>query len=375
MDRVGAVVAGLICLDIIPPLQTSNLRATLEPGLTIEVGPMRFYTGGAVANTGRCLYRLGVRTHLVSKIGDDVVGEAILRLIREDDPRLADQIHVIPGGNSPCTVVLSPPGTDRSFITHPGTNHSFGAEDVPYALLRQVRLFHFGYPPYMRRMYREDGLELAKMYQQAQETGVITALDMAFPEAEGPSGQVNWRRVMERTLPNVDVFLPSLDEMLFMLRRNLPVSSPDEVVSEVAAELLRMGTRIVVLKLGERGLYLRTGSYSVPELPPDFENRELWVPCFKPDRLVGTNGAGDATIAGFLAAILYGMPVEAALTSAVAVGACNVEAADALGGIQSWPETQARIRRGWARSPLVIDAPGWRWDKTSQCWVGPQDGS
>jgi sugar/nucleoside kinase (ribokinase family) len=375
MERDGAVVAGLITLDIIPLLPRVSLPDALAPGLSVEVGAVGMYTGGAVANTGRCLHRLGIRTHLVGKVGDDAVGEVILRLIREDDPRLTDHMIVTPSENSPCTIVLSPPGTDRSFITYPGTSHTFGAGDVPYDLLHQVRLFHFGYPPYMRQMYGEDGLELATMYRQARETGTITALDMAYPDAQGPGGQVNWRSVMEHTLPYVDVFLPSLDEMLFMLHRLPPTSSPDSIVSESAAELLAMGTRIVVLKLGDRGLYLRTGSQSLPDLPAGWENRELWVPCFQPDCLAGTNGAGDATIAGFLAAILYGLPAETALTSAVAVGACNVEATDALGGIRSWEETQARINRGWARSSLRIEAPGWRWDNAVQCWIGPQDGA
>ena len=76
--------------------------------------------------------------------------------------------------------------------------------------------------------------------------------------------------------------------------------------------------------------------------PPDLSawcGRELWVPCFIPDTLVGTTGAGDATIAGFLTALLRGVSPERALTIASAVGACNVEAADALSGVRS-PQNQ-----------------------------------
>jgi hypothetical protein len=55
------------------------------------------------------------------------------------------------------------------------------------------------------------------------------------------------------------------------------------------------------------------------------------------------------------------------------VGACNVEAADALSGIRSWDATQARIVGGWARAPVIIDAPGWEWDEARQLWIGPND--
>jgi len=65
--------------------------------------------------------------------------------------------------------------------------------------------------------------------------------------------------------------------------------------------------------------------------------------------VIGTTGAGDATIAGFLAALLRDLPPDEAMNAALAVGACNVEAADALSGIRSWCETLQRINAGWAR--------------------------
>ena len=83
--------------------------------------------------------------------------------------------------------------------------------------------------------------------------------------------------------------------------------------------------------------------------PPTWpwRERELWQLAFRPDRVLGTTGAGDATIAGFLAALLRDVSPERALAIAAAVGASNVEAADALSGVQSWEQTLARIDAGW----------------------------
>ena len=86
---------------------------------------------------------------------------------------------------------------------------------------------------------------------------------------------------------------------------------------------------------------------------------------------VGTTGAGDSTIAGFLSALLRDMAPHQALTAAVAVGACNVEAADALSGIRPWEETLRRVAGGWARHPLTLDAPGWRFDARATFCVSP----
>jgi sugar/nucleoside kinase (ribokinase family) len=378
MTQIDAVVAGHICLDVIPQMPSVNLQTVMVPGAIVEIGSALLQTGGPVSNTGRNLHRLGIKTRLMGKVGDDPFGEITRRLIREDNPALAEDMIVAAGETSSYTLVLSSPLTDRFFMHCAGANHTFGADDVPYDRLEHARLFHFGYPPYVKRMYTNDGAELADMYRRAKETGVITSLDMALPDPNGPSGRVDWRRVLERTLPYVDVFLPSLDELWFMLHRDEtpPSHYADTRIMDIAAEVLDMGARIAGVKLGDRGLYLRTGTGGALHSDDNgWKSRELWASCFVPEPLVGTTGAGDATIAGFLAGILYGQSLEEALTSAVAVGACNVEAADALSGVLSWRATQARIQADWPRAGVTIDAPGWTWDSMSQLWVGPNDQS
>ena len=130
--------------------------------------------------------------------------------------------------------------------------------------------------------------------------------------------------------------------------------------------------------MGNRGLYVRTADEAAIESlgaarPSDasgWANRELWAPCFRVD-VVGTTGAGDAAIAGFLAGLLRDLSPEEALTAAVAVGACNVETADAVSGVRPWDEMWQRVQDGWARHQLSLDAPGWQFDTRRQLWIGP----
>jgi len=374
MARIDAIVAGHLCLDIIPQLPPGDLADLVVPGKVAEIGPVSLATGGVVANTGRALHRLGITTRLMGKVGDDAFGQIILRLIRADDPALVEDMICAPGEASSYTIVISPPGTDRFFMHCAGANHSFSADDVPAERLRAARLFHFGYPPYMRRMYEQGGAELERLYRQAKAAGAVTSLDLALPDPNGPSGQADWASILARTLPHVDMFLPSLDELAYMLRPGVDPDTLDDMsLAALADEALGMGAGVVVLKLGERGLYLRSAARL--DFAPDASwlARELWAPVFRAGPLVGTTGAGDTTIAGFLAGFLRGQPLDAALTSAVAVGACNVEAADALSGVRDWHATQARIAAGWARGPLTIAAPGWRWDARRALWRGPND--
>lgn len=389
---IEAIVAGHICLDIIPRFTTDagvSLSAYLSPGRLSEVGPVALSTGGAVSNTGLSLKRLGVDTRLMGKMGDDLFGHAILDIVKGYGAELAEGMIVVPEETSSYTVVINPPHIDRIFLHCAGANHTFGAEDVRYDVLAETRLFHFGYPPLLGRMYANHGQEMIDMFSRARDTGVTTSLDMTMPDPAGPSGQVDWKGIMARCMPYVDLFLPSAEEWLFMANR----ARFDELSANVGAAgmldalrvdevralgqmALDMGARVVVLKLGERGIYMRTaGDLSEigrggPGDPEAWRGRELWVPCFVPDELVGTTGAGDATIAGFLAALLRGTGPQRALTIAAAVGACNVEAADALSGVRPWDETLARIDAGWLQAPMRIDVPGWHADKHG-VWHGP----
>jgi sugar/nucleoside kinase (ribokinase family) len=390
-----AIVAGHLCLDIIPQFVAdlgSDVAAYLAPGRLTEVGPATFSTGGPVSNAGINLHRLGIRTRLMGKVGDDLLGRAIMDIVSSHSPDLAQGMVVVPGEVSSYTVVIDPPGVDRLFLHYPGTNHTFGAEDIRYDLLAGARLFHFGYPPLMTRMYTDGGHELAEMYQRAKETGSTTSLDLAMPDPAGPSGQADWRLILARTLPHVDLFLPSVEELLFMLRRdqfdqltaqvgaaNVLEALTVEEIASLADEALAMGAKIVLLKMGIRGIYLRTAT-TLSELgrgvPTDlaaWTNRQLWAPCFRPNVVVSTVGTGDAAIAGFLAAVLRDTSPSLALNVAVATGACCVEVAGALGGVRDWQETLARIEAGWVRLPLELEPFGWVRDDHTAVWHGPAD--
>ena len=382
------IVAGHLCLDVIPALVGG---ARFVPGRTIEAGPATLATGGAVSNTGVGLHRLGVPVALVGRVGDDLFGSVVRSILESHGAGLAAELVLAPGVATSYTVVLSPPGVDRTFIHNPSSNATFGADDVPPRLLARARLLHFGYPPTMRRMYQEGGQELAALLGRAKRAGAATSLDMTMIDPEGPTGQVDWRAVLARALPVVDVFMPGVEELLLTLDRAaferysrdgpLLERVPAALVAALADDMLALGAAVVGLKAGHRGVYLRTAG---PErlaamgrgAPADvgaWAGRELWAPCYCVD-VAGTTGAGDATIAGFLMGLLRGFTPEEALAAASAVGACSVEAPDALGGVRPWPETRARMGAGWPRRPLAVEAPGWRWDSGREVWVGPHDG-
>lgn len=390
-----AVVAGHICLDVIPQLFDSTpdrLEMMSIPGRLVEIGPVTFSTGGPVSNTGLALHQLGINTRLMGKVGNDLFGQAVRQVVSSYGPHLADGMVVDEMVATSYTIVISLPGQDRILLHCPGANDTFSAGDIRYDLVAKARLFHFGYPPLMKLMFNDDGSQLPAIFQRIKELGVTTSLDMALPDPSSMAGHADWVAILKATLPYVDIFMPSIEEILYMLHRDtynrlyrtmgrpdfLPLITP-ELLSNLSRELLDMGVAVVGLKLGDRGCYVRTAGQPIieamgrarPAAPAEWANKELWAPCFKVN-VAGTAGAGDATIAGFLSAMLRGLSPEEALTAAVAVGACNVEAVDTLSGLRSWEKTMVRVTEGWGRSiPMPVEASGWRFDESRQLWAGP----
>jgi sugar/nucleoside kinase (ribokinase family) len=388
-----AIVAGHICIDIIPafPAGGATLADLLVPGKLINTGPVVTATGGAVSNTGLALHRLGVETRLMGKVGDDLFGHAILDILRGYGSMLTGSMIVDPAATSSYTIVINPPDVDRIFLHSPAANDTFSAADVPDEALATTRLFHFGYPPAMQRMFEAGGEELITLMRRAKAAGAVTSLDASYPDPFSAAGQVDWQALLARVLPYVDVYLPSLEETIFMLDRprhdamrargDLIGQTDGSLLDELSARLLEMGAAVVGLKLGEQGFFVRTTAdpQRLTALAPllgnrlgEWQNRALLAPCFQV-KVAGTTGAGDSTIAGFLTGLLHGLSLEDALTLAVGVGACSVEQADASSGIPPWQEVQARIAAGWSRRSVDLDLPGWRQDAGSGLFKGPFD--
>jgi sugar/nucleoside kinase (ribokinase family) len=368
-------------------LPEGRLDRLIQPGRLFNIGAATISTGGPVSNTGLALHRLGIPTRLIAKVGDDPLGGMVRSVLNAFGPGLDAGIVSDSRVSTSYTIIVSPPETDRCFWHCPAANDAFCAEDVSLVQAAQADLFHFGYPPLMKRICENGGRELIDLYRRVKATGVTTSLDMSFPDPASEGGRADWRAILSRVLPFLDVFVPSIEETLFMLHRPthdalsalpggiLPNLKAD-LLSEISAELMELGAGVVLIKTGVRGAYLRTAGAArlaklgraAPDDLASWADQELWAPCFKVN-VVGTTGSGDATIAGFLSGLLRGLTPRRAMTAAVAVGACNVEAADALGGLRTWEDTLARVGAGWERYiPHPVTDPGWVWNETDKLW-------
>ncbi|MGA2640311.1 MAG: carbohydrate kinase family protein [Spirochaetia bacterium] len=341
-------------------------------------------TGGAVSNVGLSLHRLGLPVRLVAKIGDDPLGRLVIERVSAMGKSLSRGIGRAEGEVTSYTVVLNPPGIDRIFLHCPGANDTFTDADVPDEVLESAFIFHFGYPPLMKQIWSDGGVRMERLLSRAKAQGAVTSLDMSLPDPSSPSGMIDWGAFLSRVLPRVDLFVPSIEELLFMLdkpgfTRLAGAGGGEQIIRQVTfGELARLanqahdaGVRAVLIKLGDRGAYLHTSSRGLPGAV-GWASRELYTPVFTVPRIAGTTGSGDATIAGFLASVVRDLGAEEALTVAAAVGGCCVEAPDTTSGIRTWEDTRSRVKAGWPRRSMEIREPGWR-PAAHGVWAGPND--
>ena len=95
-------------------------------------------------------------------------------------------------------------------------------------------------------------------------------------------------------------------------------------------------------------MYCRTSE--MQGLDSSFSNREIFVPTFKPDKILSATGAGDTSIAAFLTSMINGEKLDTCLDLAAGAGALCVSSYDALSGLKSLDEIKEKIEKGWERN-------------------------
>ncbi len=349
-----AVVAGHICLDMHPIIEGGDayqLQELFVPGGLVNLSGVSLSGGGVVSNTGFALRKLGVAVLPVTSIGDDAFGGILSSIVRE---HTGITIPKKAGITTSYSIILSVKDVDRIIFHDPAGNNAFDLADIDFEKIRRAKLFHFGYPPLMKKMYENGGKMLAEMFRRIYDYGVVTSIDMSLPDHASESGQVDWLDVMQKTLPYVDIFLPSAEEALYVFdreefnrvkhdagARDFTSALDLEKVCALGQRILDMGCAVAGVKCGEKGMYIQTASakrlarmeQTLGTKPAEWANQALFQESYHVADFKSALAAGDTAIAGFLAAALLGKNVFDAARAACMAGALCCAAYDAVSAL------------------------------------------
>lgn len=375
------VVAGFITSDIFPTFYpTKNgFRDVFVPGKLVNIGPINITTGGAVANTGLALLKLGINTSLMGKIGDDDIGGIIKNVINKKFGFDDDSI-VAEGCESAYTIAVEVPGVDRVLCTHNGVADTFTPDDLDYEKIKGAKIFHYGYPTLNKLMYEDGGERMAAMFQKTRQLGCVNSLDVTLPDPNSPSGKVDWKAILTKTLPYVDIFLPSVEELIYMLdkeRYDALKAKNDDIIAQLTMDdmpkygqmLLDLGAKIAVIKCGTKGFYVKTASEgqiaSMKALKLDsgeFADQEIFSKIFKAEKVVSTTGAGDTSIAGFLAGLVRGYSLKKTIETATGSGAMCVTQYGAVEGVPTLEKLDELIGTELFKDQTPVSLSQWEYN-------------
>lgn len=306
---IDCLCAGILFADYI----CQPIPRFPEPGELVPTERITLALGGCAANAGLDLAKLGVPTGVAGCVGDDAFGEFIRATLAAGGVDVSG-VHKLLGAGTASTMVINVTGQDRRFISTPGANTRFRVTDIPAAWAREAKVLYVGGYLMMPGLEGDDFVDLLRTARRA---GAKTVIDVVLF-----GGEKYWE-ILERVLPETDVFLPNDDEAAIITGLADPLAQ--------AERFLAAGAKTVVITQGRNGSLLATGELRLRAgtYPVEF---------------VGGTGSGDAFDAGYVAGLLAGEGPEGCLRWGSALGASCVRSISATESVFTRPQAEAFMR-------------------------------
>ncbi len=261
------VVVGNAGIDTNVYLYGEDIDWTVEANFTENIDCV----GQAGAYASRSYARLGHHVAFIGHVGDDWQGRFVREELACDGIDLSG-VFIDPAGAARSVNIVYPDGRRKNF--YDGKGHMTLQPNLEQcrAVFRGARLAHFNIPNWARQLLpvaREEGLTVA-----------VDLQDIVAPDDP-------YRRD----------FIEQAD-ILFFSAANF--ADPSDLIRRLLAG---RADRIVVCGMGSRGAGLGT-----------VEGLRFFPPVDLPERVIDTNGAGDALACGFLSSyVLRGCSLEESL--------------------------------------------------------------
>jgi 5-dehydro-2-deoxygluconokinase len=313
MASLEVITIGRVGVDLYP----EQIGATLA-----EVRTFAKSLGGSPTNVAVAAARLGRRSAVITKVGDDGFGAYVRRALADFgvdttwvgiDPTLRTPIvfcEVHPPDRFPLLFYREPKAPDMNLTT----------EDLDLAAIARVPLFWSTGTGLSDEPSRSATLAAL----DARKGREITIHDLDHRSAFWRSG-ADPRRWAREAVRRVSVVVGNTDEVEMATGHRDPRAA--------AAALLEMGPRLAIVKRGGEGAYARSA------------NEEASVPAVTLPVLNGL-GAGDAFGGALCHGLLAGWPLARTLALANAAGAIVASRLACADAMPTLAEIESLVARG-----------------------------
>jgi ribokinase len=259
------VVLGDLVLDVV-----------VAPGRPLESGTdvpgrIAFVQGGSAANTARWLARLGARASLITSVGRDAAGRALVDAVSGDGVK----VHVsrVAGARTARIAVIVGPDGERSFVPDRGAADLLEPGDLKADWFRGARAVHL---PIYSLLGKPLGAAGQRAIELARSAGATVSVDLASIGPLMAGGRRAAYELVSKAAPGI--LFATLSEAEALIG-----GGPLDGLLELA--------EIAVVKRGSKGatVLARSGN-----------ERLRFEVATAPLHAADTTGAGDAFDAGFL---------------------------------------------------------------------------
>ncbi len=320
----------LICLGRI----NLDMYAEQEGAPLQDVQSFRKYVGGSAANICIGTARLGLRSAMLSRVGDEQMGQFIrsevaaagadVRYLHADPERLTGIVTV---------AVRESEGFPRIFFYGNTADLATDAGDVDPDFVASARALLI-----TGTFLSKPNLEAAtrKAVAAAESAGRRIVLDVDYRpvlwgEADHAAGGEMFV-ASESVTAKIQSVLPACD-LVVGTEEEIRIAGGSTDTSEAVRSIRRLTDAVIVLKVGALGCLMFDGP-----IPDDLQDG---IPGpGVPVEVFNTVGAGDAFMSGFLRGWLTGEPLERCAQLGNACGALVVSRHGCAPAIPSWEELQ-----------------------------------
>jgi len=261
MNKV--IIAGSINMDIV-----ALTKRHPKIGETVFGADLKYFPGGKGANQAVASAKLGAKTILMGKVGNDAFGEQLLAFLKEQ--KVDIQIFVeenVPTGTAVITVAEET--SDNTIVVIPGANFKLTKKDIENINIEKgdILVSQFEIP-----------IEtIVAFLKKGKEIGTTNIFNPA--PARAMSGEL---------LNLIDVLILNETELSFI--SGIPLDIKDEKSILIAVTKLQNDKMKVVVTLGDKGVIA-------------FNNGEVIKIEGRKVETVDTAGAGDCFVGAFVASL------------------------------------------------------------------------
>jgi sugar/nucleoside kinase (ribokinase family) len=277
------------------------------PNSSTAIKKMQTLYGGAAANVAVVASSLGLKSSLVSAVGNDFIGseyENILKNLGID----SENMIIIKEEKTPTAFVLTDSNNDQISYFYWGAANKFKSAELPCKAIDQVKAVHLatGDPGFNRRSG-----------EVAHEKGKLISFD------PGQDLHMYSKKELESVIKICDILFGNHHE----------IKRIQEILMMSIDDLREFGPNIVVTTHGEDGSTINT-------------DKEIKIEALI-SNTVDPTGAGDSYRAGFLNAYLKGEDLETCGKFASTVASFVVEAEGCQTNVPDEKMVKERMENMW----------------------------